>query len=77
MVITPAFDTWEIIKQLDQEPLLNDLNCYVMDLLMEYYERKPFSFTKGMEKIPRKIHYCWFGGKQIPDHLQKYMDTWK
>ena len=77
MVITPAFDTWEIIKQLDQEPLLNDLNCYVMDLLMEYYERKPFSFTKGMEKIPKKIHYCWFGGKQIPDHLQKYMDTWK
>ncbi len=77
LMIMPAFSSWEIIKQLDQESVLNDLNCYVMDLLMEYYERKPFSFTKGIEKIPRKIHYCWFGKKQIPNHLRNYMETWK
>lgn len=27
--------------------------------------------------IPRKIHYCWFGGKDIPISLKKYIDTWE
>lgn len=26
--------------------------------------------------IPKIIHYCWFGGKPIPPHLQKCMDSW-
>lgn len=26
--------------------------------------------------IPKIIHYCWFGEKSIPKHLQKYMQTW-
>src|SRR5690625_506864 len=27
--------------------------------------------------IPKKIHYCWFGGKDIPSHLAKYIESWK
>lgn len=27
--------------------------------------------------IPKKIHYCWFGGKEIPDEYKKYMTSWK
>jgi len=27
--------------------------------------------------IPKIIHYCWLSGEQIPDNLQRYMDTWK
>lgn len=30
-----------------------------------------------MFKIPKKIHYCWFGGSQLPDDVKKYIDTWK
>lgn len=26
--------------------------------------------------IPKIIHYCWFGGKEIPANLRTYMDTW-
>ena len=26
--------------------------------------------------IPKIIHYCWFGGSEIPQHLQKCMDSW-
>ncbi|WP_051226393.1 glycosyltransferase family 32 protein [Butyrivibrio sp. MC2013] len=26
--------------------------------------------------IPKIIHYCWFGGKPIPDHLQSCLDSW-
>lgn len=27
--------------------------------------------------IPKKIHYCWFGGKEMPDDLKKCIDSWK
>ena len=27
--------------------------------------------------IPKIIHYCWFGGKEIPSELQKCIDTWQ
>ena len=27
--------------------------------------------------IPRKIHYCWFGGKEKPAEVLRYMDTWQ
>lgn len=27
--------------------------------------------------IPKKIHYCWFGGKPLPKKLKKYIDSWK
>lgn len=27
--------------------------------------------------IPKIIHYCWFGPKQIPQELLDYIETWK
>lgn len=30
-----------------------------------------------MESIPKIIHYCWFGGKDKPEEIKKYMKTWK
>lgn len=27
--------------------------------------------------IPKKIHYCWFGGKEIPKELITFIDTWR
>lgn len=29
-----------------------------------------------MNKIPKKIHYCWFGGKDKPKYIIDYIDTW-
>lgn len=28
-------------------------------------------------KIPKIIHYCWFGGKPIPEDLQECIDSWQ
>ena len=28
-------------------------------------------------KIPKIIHYCWFGGKDKPDIVKKCIDSWK
>lgn len=27
--------------------------------------------------IPKKIHYCWFGGNPIPESVTKYIESWK
>lgn len=27
--------------------------------------------------IPKIIHYCWFGGKPLPDKVKEYIETWK
>lgn len=35
------------------------------------------SLDQRTNLIPKIIHYCWFGGKPIPDSLQKCIDTWK
>ena len=30
-----------------------------------------------MKKIPRIIHYCWFGGRPLPQKSQDYINTWR
>ena len=27
--------------------------------------------------IPKKIHYCWFGGNPLPEDTLRYIDSWK
>lgn len=27
--------------------------------------------------IPRKIHYCWVGGKPLPEKFRRYIDSWR
>ena len=27
--------------------------------------------------IPKKIHYCWFGGNEKPKSVKKCIDSWK
>ena len=29
------------------------------------------------QKIPKIIHYCWFGGNPLPDIVQKCIESWK
>ena len=27
--------------------------------------------------IPKKIHYCWFGGNPLPESVKKCKESWK
>ena len=27
--------------------------------------------------IPKIIHYCWFGGKELPEDAKRYIESWK
>lgn len=77
LLITTVFYSMDIIEELDEEACLNGLETYIVSLISEYYIPQEFEFTKGTQRIPKKIHYCWFGGKGLPDKLKNYLKTWK
>ena len=39
--------------------------------------RENHSLQHREGQIPKIIHYCWFGGKPLPESLQKCIDSWK
>lgn len=38
---------------------------------------KNYFIKKGDAMIPKKIHYCWFGGKEKPEKAKKCIASWK
>lgn len=77
-LIITALHYGRIFEQINSLPLFDGADCFITRLNDEKpCEDKPFTFLTGEEKIPRVIHYCWFGKKKIPDHLQKYINSWK
>lgn len=68
----------EMIRQMDQEQLLEGMTCYVDVFLKEKYPYQPITLTKKDEiSIPKVIHYCWFGNNPMPASVQKCIDSWK
>lgn len=72
----------EVVKQLDQIPALDGITCYILSFLGDYFDssvdKKLFERTKAAKYcIPPIIHFCWFGGKEIPDNYKRYMETWQ
>lgn len=72
---------YEVVKFLDEIPQLNGTEAYLIPV-MQLSAKKPAQdisvkrYTSG-QVIPRKIHYCWFGRKDMPEFLQKNIDTWE
>lgn len=76
LFITPTAYADEILQYLNKDIFYSKILCYAGVLMRSHYDAKPFEFTEGTPKIPKKIHYCWVGGQEIPDHLKRYMESW-
>lgn len=79
LLITNHFYSMEIIEQLDKMPELDGLSVYVGSFLSETDDSIPeFEIMIGEEvRIPKIIHFCWFGEGEIPKAYRRYMETWK
>lgn len=91
-VITADCETVVLITSGYISEILEKLRIKLHDtpvfsfLLMrkENYERELITIEdcdkllgrKDVEQIPRKIHYFWFGGKDIPDSYKRNIETW-
>lgn len=69
---------YEIVKQLNNIKELDETECYIyhfmQNLLPDY--KLTFEKEKGF-KIPKTIHYCWFGKNPLPDFYQKCIESWR
>lgn len=67
----------EIVEQLDSLTFFDGVDCYIETWNRNKFDINTYTLPKGPQKIPKMIHYCWFGGKPIPARLQKCIDSWK
>ncbi len=75
----------EVICQLEKIEILKKNRCYIyMMLRIEQYDydrlqiKIPEKLSTTSEiQIPKIIHYCWFGKKEIPDQYKKWMESWR
>ena len=71
----------EVIRQAEAISGTEDMDCYVMPMLLAHNYCRGISEGEAVyvkePKIPKKIHYMWLGGKAIPKHIQKCIDSWK
>lgn len=77
VITTMRFD--EIIRQLDEIEELDGVECCVYFLIKNEVECSVFEHTYMIteEKIPRKIHYCWFGGNKMPEEFKENISSWR
>ncbi|MCI8835891.1 MAG: hypothetical protein HFH24_11060 [Ruminococcus sp.] len=70
-----------VVSFLDRIPNLKEIEGYIIPMMqiysMEHSESVTLCKQSELPLIPRKIHYCWFGGREKPVFLQKCMETWK
>ena len=77
LIIMPVF-MLDIVKQIDKLSVFNEVPTYIYAFLMNRVEEVPFSFRSMKEpRIPKTIHYLWFGGKDLPDNYKKNIESWK
>lgn len=72
----------EIIEQLRNIKELENLECYVYGLFpfFEHIEELPdglIEMRAGKPKIPKVIHYVWFGDKPVPEKYKQNIEGWK
>ncbi len=71
----------EVLAQLDNMPCTKNMLCYIMPMMcIHNFCSRSSEGAPVLEDnplIPKKIHYMWLGKKQIPNKLQKCIDSWK
>lgn len=84
ILITTAYFE-EIIQQLEKISKLNFISYYlyfIVHMEQHDYDRLQIAIPECLSAcpesiIPKTIHYCWFGRKELPDKYRKYIESWK
>lgn len=77
LITCMAYD--EVFEQLNRLPEYRNVSCYISVYVHHIpysYVLPPFDSAK-LQLIPKKIHYVWFGGKEIPKRNRNWMKSWQ
>lgn len=85
IILITSDDAVAIFEQLQQMEKLKNVECCMamlvwgetnaLDERNRYYPINLRMYDRQV--IPKKIHYCWFGGKEIPEQNRIWMDSWR
>lgn len=82
IVITSKYYV-DICDQLQNMEELSDILCVIWPMIAPQYKTDPelkekIKLASSREsKIPKKIHYFWFGGNPIPELESRCIASWK
>lgn len=65
----------EIVKQLDAIDMCQNQEVYFPELLKIDAE-EAICPLEEMDRIPKHIHYFWFGDNEMPDKFKRNIETW-
>ena len=70
---------YEMILKLENIFADYDVDCYIYPIMSMLVNNKRSDLISPVRKdiIPKTIHYCWFGGNDIPEKNKKCIDSWK
>ncbi len=83
-ILITCVNCLEIIDMLEK----NEKTCQCDILSLEYMIKtieEDYAMSRkipdqlrlsDIQYIPKMIHYCWFGGKPIPDQNRRWIDSW-
>lgn len=67
----------EIVEQLNTIEKLNNVECYIYYFMFALSEHSDICIKRRKEcLIPPAIHYCWFGGNELPDLYKRCIESW-
>lgn len=71
----------DVMRQLEQMRNTMCMTCYIMPMMLIHNycsERSSGKAVKTAEqRIPKKLHYMWLGGKELPDNFKKCLESWR
>ena len=67
----------ELYTMLENIEALKNVDCYIHNYVRHIPLKESCLSSEDDALIPKKIHYCWFGKKEIPEQNRIWMETWK
>lgn len=81
IIIITCSDIQGIYEQLSKIKLMEDNKCFIAYVIWSnQYGHSKFNDKFRLcteQKIPKVIHYCWFGRKDIPRQYREWMESWQ
>lgn len=80
LITVSAFEP--VIEKLKQFPETENTEVYFLPLMLLDIAHTAMSGEQVLHRnekqlIPKRIHYCWFSGRPIPETLKYCMDSWR
>lgn len=71
----------DVLEQLEHMECTEAMSCYIMPLIIlnNFHNEggKGVIQTSPVPVIPKKIHYMWLGGRELPPNLRQCIDSWR